>query len=108
MKAQAKMISTEGDTDRWETKILISQPTSSAEIMDLMRKRIASNTAAAGMFTRISHMRGEPKLDQGTANVIRWKFTDDQGRGWSGLGVIEPAPDEKGKFIVTLKLARQS
>ena len=104
--AQAKMISTDGDTDRWETKVLISEPASSAEIMNLMRKRIAANTAAAGMFTPISHMRGAPRLDQGTPNEIRWKFTDDQGRAWSGLGIVEPAPDEKGKFILTLKLTR--
>jgi len=104
--AQTKMLSTQGDTDRWETKILISEPNSSAEIVDLARKRIVTNTAVGGMSTRISHMRGAPSLSPGNGSEIRWKFTDDQGRAWSGVGVVEPAPDEKGKFVLTLKLAR--
>lgn len=106
--AQAKMLSTAGDTDRWETKILVSEPRSAAEIIDLMRKRIASNIAAAGMSNPISHLRGAVRLSPVGANKseIRWKFTDDQGRGWSGLGVVEPAPDDKGEFVVTLKLCR--
>jgi len=29
-----------------------------------------------------------------------------QSRNWNGFGTAEPAPDDKGKFIVTLKLAR--
>jgi putative intracellular protease/amidase len=106
--AQTKMISTHGDTDHWETKILVSEPNSSAEIVDLARKRIAANTAAGGMSTRISHMRGAPVVSAGNGPEIRWKFTDDQGRGWSGLGVVEPAPEGKGKFILTLKLARDN
>lgn len=106
--ARAKMLSTEGDTDRWETRVLISEPDSSAEIMALLRQRIASNTAVAGMSNRISHMRGPVRLSPGRAggSEIRWKFTDDQGRGWSGFAVAEPSPDERGKFIVTLRLAR--
>jgi len=104
--AQDKMISTEGDADRWETKILMSEPNSSAEIVNLARKRIAAYTAVGGMSTRISHMRGMPSLSPGNGSEIRWKFTDDQGRGWSGVGVVEPAPDEKGKFVLTLKIAR--
>jgi len=106
--AEAKMISTEGDTDRWETKLLVSAPNSAAEIIALLRERIAASTARSGMFKPISHMRGAPTLSPAGANdsEIRWRFTDDQGRDWSGLGLVEPAPDEKAKFIVTLKLAR--
>jgi hypothetical protein len=37
---------------------------------------------------------------------MRWKFTDDLGRKWNGLGAVEHAPDEADKFVVTLKLAR--
>jgi putative intracellular protease/amidase len=106
--AEAKLISTEGDTDRWETKLLVSTPGSTAEIIALLRTRIAANTASSGMFKPISHMRGAPTLSPAGANdsEVRWKFTDDLGRDWSGLGLIEPAPEEKGQFIVTLKLAR--
>ncbi len=106
---QAKMLSTEGDTDRWETKILISEPKSSAEIMDIVRTRVVANRTSESMMmsTNIPHIRGAVRLSPGSANgsEIRWEFTDDQGRGWTGLGVVEPAPDDKDKFILTLELA---
>jgi len=108
--AEAKIISTEGDTDHWETEFLVSQPGSSVEIVALLRQRIAAHTASGGMYKPVSHMRGAPVLSTASANdsKIRWKFTDDQGRDWSGLGLVEPAPDDKSKFIATLKIARQS
>jgi hypothetical protein len=76
--------------------------------MDIVRGRIASNTAAEGMSRRISHMRGAPRLSPKSENEseIGWKFTDDQGHRSSGTAVIEPAPDDKGKFILTFRLAR--
>jgi putative intracellular protease/amidase len=105
--AEAKMISTAGDADRWEAKILVSDPNSKAKIVDVLRERIAASTAERGMSNRVSHMRGKPTLSPAANDSeIRWKFTDDQGRGWSGLGLVEPAPDASDKFIVTLKLAR--
>jgi hypothetical protein len=61
------------------------------------------------MYKRVSHLRGAPTFEQARANdsEIRWKFTDDLGRRWSGLGLVESAPEDKNKFIVTLKIARQ-
>jgi len=107
--AMAEMLSTEGDTDRWETRILVSEPRSSAEITNLLRDRISSNIASAGMSNRISHIRGKVSLSPESAkdSEIMWKFTDDQGRGWNGLGVVEPATDDRDKFVVTLKLTRE-
>jgi putative intracellular protease/amidase len=107
--AEAKMISTEGNFDRWQAKLLVAQPSSSAEIVALLRDRIGSNTAAQGMFKPLSHIRGVPTFDPARASdsEIRWKFVDDQGRGWRGLGLVEPAPDDKRTFIVTLSIARQ-
>jgi putative intracellular protease/amidase len=108
--AEAKIISTEGDTDRWETKFLVSQPSSSVEIVALLRERIAAHTALGGMYKPVSHMRGAPTFEQARTDdsEIRWKFTDDQGRNWSGLGIVEAAPDNKDQFIATLRLARAS
>jgi len=106
--AEATMISTEGGTDHWEAKILVSKPSSSAEIIDLLRDRIASNTAAQGMFKPLSHIRGVPTLSPKRANEseIRWTFTDDQGRNWKGIGSVEGAPEARDKFVVTLKVGR--
>lgn len=108
--AEAKIISTEGDTDRWETKFLVSQPTTSFQIVTLVRERIAAHTAMGGMYKPVSHMLGAPVLSGASASdsKIRWKFKDDQGRGWSGVGLVEPALADKNEFIVTLKIERQS
>jgi len=102
------MISTAGDTNRWEVKILVSEPHSSEQILDLMRNRIAANTARGGMFKPVPHIRGAVNLSPMSATdpSIKWKFTDDQGRDWAGLGTVEASPEDKGKFIVTLRLAR--
>jgi putative intracellular protease/amidase/DNA-directed RNA polymerase subunit RPC12/RpoP len=100
---QAEMISTEGGTDHWELKILVSDPKSAAEIIDVLSNRLKSGT---------SHTRGPVVLSAATGNEsasssqIKWTFTDDQGRGWRGLAVAEPSPASKGKFILSLKLAR--
>ena len=108
--AEARILSYEGDTDRWETRFLVSQPGSSVEILALLRDRIAAHTATGGMRKPVSHLRGAPTFEQARSSdsKIRWRFTDDQGRGWSGIGLVEPAPDDKSKFIATLKIARQS
>ena len=104
--AQAQVLSTEGDTNHWETKILVSEPSSSAEITNLLRDRIGSNIASAGMSNRISHIRGKVSLNPASTDnsEIKWKVTDDQGRGWNG--VVEPATNDHDKFVVTLKLIR--
>ena len=103
--AEAQLISTEGNTDHWETKLLVSSPATSAEIIDLLRERIGSNTASQGMFRPMAHIRSTPTLGPRRVNesAISWKFTDDQGRNWNGSGSVEPASDDR-KFIVTLKL----
>jgi putative intracellular protease/amidase/DNA-directed RNA polymerase subunit RPC12/RpoP len=102
-----KILSTEGDADHWETKILMSEPNSVPQIVALLRERIAVS-GMGGMSKRISHLRGAPKVSPGNGPEIRWKVTDDQGRDWSGVGVVEPAPHEKDKFILTLKLAHDN
>lgn len=97
------ILSTEGDLDHWQVKALVSKPNSISQIGDLIRKRILSKTP---------HVRGEVLVAPINANTaadrseIAWKFTDDEGRDWKGNSVIEPSPNEPGKFVVTLNLAR--
>src|SRR5947207_4007312 len=98
--AKAKMISTEGDLDHWKMKALFSEPNSIEGIADLLNKRIASN---------MRHIKGAVTLSPSGANksAINWKFTDDEGHAWNGEERIDPAPNQQGQFVVTLKLARQ-
>jgi putative intracellular protease/amidase len=98
----AKLISVEGDLEHWEMQVLVSKPASVAEIMELTRKQIVSATPHTS--SAVTATQRAPKATDRAE--LEWKFTDDLGRGWSGLSVVEPAPDEKGKFVVTLKLAR--
>src|SRR5437763_15388423 len=94
------MLSTEGELEDWEMKALCSQPNSIEWIADLLNKRIASNTP---------HTKGAVTLSAPETNksTINWKFPDDEGRAWNGEERIDPAPDQQGQFVVTLKLARQ-
>ena len=95
-------LSTDGDANRWQFRALISKPDSAAAILDLIAKHVVSGTR---------HVRGAATLAQSTAqngkNEIGWKFTDEQGRDWNGNATVEPS-DKPGKFVLTVKLARQS
>jgi putative intracellular protease/amidase len=101
----AEVLSTEGDTDRWEFRALLSKPASVTEIMDLLGKRIKSGTP----HTR-GHVAVVPPSGQTPASPqkIDWTFSDDEDGAWNGTGMVEPAPDQPGKFLVTLKLQRQA
>ncbi len=94
-------ISVAGDERHWEWKSLIANPKSLAEIMDLTQKEIASNTPHASSAVRVTP-RGHRNANRAE---IEWKFKDDLGRGWEGSAVAESAA-EKGKFSLTLRLAR--
>lgn len=98
---RAKTLSTEGDLNHWETKMLISEPKSSEAIVDLINKRIASKEFQPWGTATL----GPAGANKSTSN---WKFIDDQGQNWSGQAVVAPASEEQGKFTVTLKLARQT
>jgi putative intracellular protease/amidase len=104
--AKARMVSTAGNTEHWETTILVYEPTSAAKIMEVMRGRIAANKASAGMLRPIPHMRGVPRLSTANGPKLRWSFTDDQGREWNGTCAIKPSAEKKDEFLVTFKLAR--
>jgi len=86
----------------------VSEPNSRAGIISLLRDRIPAS-GVGGMAKRISHLRGAPSLSpQTNDSQVKWKFIDEEGNGWSGLGLVEPSADEKEKLVVTLKLTRDS
>jgi len=96
------IISVDGDTESWKVKVLIAKPASLAEIVDLTKNQIATKTThVSSNVTVESHDRRNPDRSE-----ISWKFNDDLGRAWVGFTVVEPSADEKGKFNLTLNLAR--
>jgi len=96
---KGKMISTQGDVDHWEAKARVSQPGSVDGIADLLSNRISSGTP---------HTKGPVSLTVSSPDksALNWKFTDEDGREWAGEAKTEPAPDQQGEFVVTLKLSR--
>ena len=102
---QAKMLSTEGDRTHWEIRALISSPASSADITKLTSDQLVSSTPHASSPV-VFNQRGTHR--EADRSEFEWKFTDDQGRPWHGVGNVEPSQDEKGKFVATLKIAQGS
>jgi putative intracellular protease/amidase len=99
---EGKVISIEGDLDHWNMQVLVSKPSSVAEIMDLARKQIASETPHTSSVVTLTQ-----RATRATGrSEIEWKFKDDLGRAWAGFAATEPATEEKDKFNMTLRLTR--
>jgi putative intracellular protease/amidase len=101
---EAQTLSTEGDRDHWQTEALVSGPASAGEVLDMAGKQIVSGTPHARTAVTLIRSPGKGSPDK---PEIRWKFTDDEGRGWQGVGTAEPSTEDRDKFIVTLKLIRE-
>lgn len=65
-----EVLSTDGDTSRWQFQALVSKPDSSAAILDVVRKQVANGTPHARSVTMVS--------TGGNANQIGWKFVDSK------------------------------
>jgi putative intracellular protease/amidase/DNA-directed RNA polymerase subunit RPC12/RpoP len=95
-----KVLSSSGDVDRWEFMALVTGPALAADILSNVGKQIAASTP---------HAQGAVTMTTTTASQDRpeigWKFRDESGRAWKGSGYVTTASD-KGKFVLTLKLAR--
>jgi hypothetical protein len=104
--ARAKMISTAGNRDQWETTIVISEPHTASEVLALMRARIEANTGTSGMFKPVAHIRDAPQITSSNGTHLAWKFLDDQRQPWNGRCTIEPYEQSKNHFLVTFLLAR--
>ena len=100
---EGETLSVVGDTERWNLKVLISKPASVAEIVELARKQLTSNTPHAGSAVEVTTRHDR----SGQGSQIAWNFKDDENRRWNGEAAVHPA-DESGKFIITLSLTRES
>jgi putative intracellular protease/amidase len=101
---KAEMISTAGDREHWETKILVSEPHTLSEIVDILLTRIAATRGKSGMFKPSFHIRGSPRIIARSSTGFTWAFTDDEQRDWTGRCTVVPDTDEKDKFVVALTL----
>ncbi|HKF56068.1 MAG TPA: DJ-1/PfpI family protein, partial [Blastocatellia bacterium] len=96
-----KVLSTSGDMDKWEVRAVVWAPDSIAGIIDTISKQIAAATPHTRSAPKVGERTGTPESAE-----IRWTLTDEKGRNWNGSAVAQPAPGEKGRFIVVVKLSR--
>jgi putative intracellular protease/amidase len=108
----AKLISTQGSIDSWQAKLLVSTPSTSSEIIDVLRKRITA-TAARDVQSMAGGPAAHPRaitfhISASNSNQLVWTFADEQGRPWRGVGVADPDPAMASQFQVTLNVARSA
>src|SRR5438876_6193963 len=110
--AEATLISTAGDTDRWTFKMLVSEPRSRSAIVALLRDRIGNAPRNA---ERMNLERSGASTSQSTVQFttaasndsrVDWRFMDDRRQHWRGSAIVEDASDHMGKYYVTLTLMR--
>jgi CubicO group peptidase (beta-lactamase class C family)/putative intracellular protease/amidase len=101
---EGTIVSTEGTRDRWEIRAVVSAPDTAAGIVELLARQVVSGTPHA--VTPVTVLPPRKKNTEARAEV-RWEFKDDLGRAWCGTGIVEPSREEKGRFDLTLKLARE-
>lgn len=104
--ATFQLVSTEGGPDHWESRLLFTQPATSAEVIALLQKLIANYRAIGGRDVQIAHIKGPPAFAAAASpSKLRWSFTDDRGRAWIGTASVT-AGDPSGVSTV-LKVTRR-
>jgi putative intracellular protease/amidase len=107
--AELAVISTHGDTDRWETRLRVSGLETGGEVVALLRGLIGTYMATGGMYRQVSHIKTAPVFRPGVSDSeLRWTFTDDQNRGWNGTAIVTPGTGGDAGMIATLSLTRRA
>jgi len=94
-----RVVSHEGDRDRWETRWLLKTDLSPAEALARFEKSIP----AANGWARDSSA-GAPAATPGPARSV-WRYRDEKGQAWVATATAAPAPDGKG-VLMTVGIVR--
>jgi len=106
--AKFGILSTQGGVDRWETRLLFSEPMTDADVLNLLRRQIAANKATGGMYKSVSHIKGTPVFGAGASNSqLTWSFSDDEGRGWKGVASVARTAAAAAGVAATLIVTRE-
>jgi putative intracellular protease/amidase len=90
---QGTVLSTAGDTERWEMKISFSEPKTPPEVIKLLTERVNANTA---------RVRGPITFDASSDPTrASWKFADEQGNAWQAGA---SAQADKDRTLLTIGL----
>jgi putative intracellular protease/amidase len=89
------LLSSEGGADHWQSRYSIKDVSSMSEAFEHVNKTLATE---------------RKWIRQGAANsnetASLWQFTDENGKQWNGTARIQPATDDKGRFVVSLTIVR--
>ncbi|HVG17782.1 MAG TPA: DJ-1/PfpI family protein [Blastocatellia bacterium] len=100
---EAESLSREGGTDHWENKWLLKTEAPATEIFEVINKTLAANKTYAP--TAVKWVRQDSVKAAGPTKSL-WKFTDENGKTWVGVASVQPVPGEKGKLVMSVKIAR--
>jgi putative intracellular protease/amidase len=89
-----KVLGQRGDRDRWEKNWEVRIELSAQELLKIIDGKLAESWARQST----SHAGG--------ASRTLWRFTDEEGKGWSAVSNIQAVTGEKSTYRLTIKLAR--
>jgi putative intracellular protease/amidase len=100
---EAESLSREGGTDHWENKWLVKSEAPATGIMEIVNRTLAENKTYAPTAIKWVKQDSGKTID---ATKSLWRFTDENGKSWLGLASLQPVAGEKGKFMMSVKIAR--
>ena len=97
-------INRSGGTDSWENKWSLVTNGGASNVLESVNNTLANNETY-GPPTTIKWLRQESKSASASNSSI-WKFTDEKGGEWKGEVVVKAMPNEKDRFMLTVKIVR--
>jgi len=91
-----KLLSTEGDYDRWEIKLVLKADLPAESMLEAIDNQLSS---------QLNWTRGELKVTKGIVES-HWTFNDDDGVGWKGTASLAHMGETSTTYLVTLFVVR--
>jgi putative intracellular protease/amidase len=98
----ATSLSREGSTDRWENKWLVVGA-SASEVLGIVNDSLA-NGKTYGPPMKVKWTKQDTAEKDATKSL--WKFTDENGKTWTGVASVQAAQGDKNKFLLSVRIAR--
>jgi putative intracellular protease/amidase len=93
--ARLSVLSTEGDSEKWEVSWQVQGEISASEVSKLINEKLAGD----GKWSR----QGTQSASDTTS---QWKFNDEKGATWNATSSVQAVSGEKNKLVATIKLYR--
>ena len=91
-----KIRSTQGDAEHWDAVLDATTHLTATQLMD----SLSAGLTGQGKWVRVSSSA------PAGAPTTKWKFSDPDGRPWSGTVSVEPVAGQSGAYTATLNIVR--